>query len=72
MANTRNNPLEGLAIHLPMVCDRYELRDDVKAFYGPSGSGIEEAQAVGRAGCGGEEHLTKNLLCHDTKSSCSK
>ena len=29
MANTRNNPLEDLAMHLPMVCDRYELRDDV-------------------------------------------
>ena len=29
MANTRNNPLEDLAIHLPMICDRYELRDDV-------------------------------------------
>ena len=29
MANTRNNPLEDLAMHLPMICDRYELRDDV-------------------------------------------
>ena len=29
MANTRNNPLEDLAIHLPMICDRYDLRDDV-------------------------------------------
>ena len=29
MANTRNNPLEDLAVHLPMLCDRYELRDDV-------------------------------------------
>ena len=29
MANTRNNPLEDLAMHLPMVCDRYELRDDI-------------------------------------------
>ena len=29
MANTRNNPLEDLAVHLPMICDRYELRDDV-------------------------------------------
>ena len=29
MANTRNNPLEDLAMHLPIVCDRYELRDDI-------------------------------------------
>ena len=29
MANTRNNPLEDLAMHLPMVCDRYELRTDI-------------------------------------------
>ena len=29
MANTRNNPLEDLAMHLPILCDRYELRDDV-------------------------------------------
>ena len=29
MANTRNNSLEDLAVHLPMICDRYELRDDV-------------------------------------------
>ena len=31
MANTRNNPIEDLAMHLPMICDRYELRDDVHA-----------------------------------------
>jgi hypothetical protein len=29
MANTCNNPLEDLAMHIPMICDRYELRDDV-------------------------------------------
>ena len=29
MANTRNNPLEDLAMHLPIVCDRYELRTDI-------------------------------------------
>ena len=26
MANTRNNPLEDLAVRRPMICDRYELR----------------------------------------------
>ncbi|MDN3711482.1 hydantoinase B/oxoprolinase family protein [Paracoccus cavernae] len=34
MANTRNNPLEDLAMHIPMICDRYELRDDA-----PPGAG---------------------------------
>ena len=40
MANTRNNPLEDLAIHLPMVCDRYELRDDVMPGAGRFRGGI--------------------------------
>ena len=26
--NTRNNPIEILDMHVPMVCDRYELRED--------------------------------------------
>ena len=26
MANTRNNPLEDLVMHIPMICERYELR----------------------------------------------
>jgi len=25
----RNNPLEDLEMHLPLICDRYEVRDDV-------------------------------------------
>ena len=29
MRNTRNNPLEDLGMHLPVICDRYEIRDDV-------------------------------------------
>ena len=40
MANTRNNPLEDLAIHLPMICDRYELRDDVMPGAGRFRGGI--------------------------------
>ena len=40
MANTRNNPLEDLAIHLPMICDRYELRDDIMPGAGRSRGGI--------------------------------
>ena len=31
MRNTRNNPLEDLGMHLPLICDRYEVRDDVPA-----------------------------------------
>ena len=25
MRNTRNNPLEDLGMHLPLICDRYEV-----------------------------------------------
>ena len=34
MRNTRNNPLEDLGMHLPLICDRYEVRDDA-----PPGAG---------------------------------
>jgi N-methylhydantoinase B len=40
MANTRNNPIEDLGMHLPMVCDRYELRDDVLPGAGKHRGGI--------------------------------
>ncbi|MAG97731.1 MAG: methylhydantoinase [Rhodospirillaceae bacterium] len=48
MANTRNNPLEDLAIHLPMICDRYELRDDVMPGAGRQrgGFGVVKAQRL--------------------------
>jgi N-methylhydantoinase B len=48
MANTRNNPIEDLAMHLPMICDRYELRDDVMSGAGRSrgGIGVVKAQRV--------------------------
>jgi N-methylhydantoinase B len=26
--NTRNNPIEDLDMHIPMICERYELRED--------------------------------------------
>lgn len=29
MANTRNNPLEDLAMHIPMICEGYKHPDDV-------------------------------------------
>jgi len=40
MANTRNNPIEDLGMHLPMICDRYELRDDVMPGAGKYRGGI--------------------------------
>ena len=48
MANTRNNPIEDLAMHLPMICDRYELRDDVMPGAGRfrGGIGVVKAQRV--------------------------
>ncbi|MGO9700364.1 MAG: hydantoinase B/oxoprolinase family protein [Xanthobacteraceae bacterium] len=48
MANTRNNPIEDLAMHLPMICDRYELRDDVLPGAGKfrGGFGVVKAQRV--------------------------
>ena len=54
MANTRNNPLEDLAMHLPMICDRYELRDDLppglRAFL------VEKRQAILRRDRRREQH----------------
>lgn len=48
MANTRNNPLEDLAMHVPMVCERYELRDDQPPGAGRyrGGIGVVKAQRV--------------------------
>ncbi len=46
MRNTRNNPLEDLGMHLPLICDRYELRDDVMPGAGRfrGGQGVVKAQ----------------------------
>jgi N-methylhydantoinase B len=46
--NTRNNPLEDLGMHLPMICDRYELRDDVLPGAGRyrGGLGVVKSQRV--------------------------
>lgn len=48
MANTRNNPLEDLAMHIPMICDRYELRDDMPSGAGEfrGGIGVVKSQRV--------------------------
>ena len=59
MANTRNNPIEDLAIHLPMICDRYELRDDVMPGAGRSRGGIGVVKA--------QRMLTDGFLTHENE-----
>ena len=46
MRNTRNNPLEDLGMHLPLICDRYEVRDDVEPGAGKfrGGQGVVKSQ----------------------------
>lgn len=46
MRNTRNNPLEDLGMHIPLVCDRYEVRDDVAPGAGRTrgGAGVVKSQ----------------------------
>ncbi|MBU9698664.1 hydantoinase B/oxoprolinase family protein [Rhodobacteraceae bacterium HSP-20] len=59
MANTRNNPLEDLAMHIPMICDRYELRDDLPPGAGEyrGGIGVVKAQRV----------LTQAFITHESE-----
>jgi N-methylhydantoinase B len=46
MRNTRNNPLEDLGMHLPLICDRYEIRDDARPGAGKfrGGAGVIKSQ----------------------------
>ncbi len=59
MANTRNNPLEDLAMHIPMICDRYELRNDVPPGAGEfrGGIGVVKSQRV----------LTPAFITHESE-----
>nr|WP_298411205.1 hydantoinase B/oxoprolinase family protein [uncultured Halomonas sp.] len=59
MANTRNNPIEDLGMHLPMICDRYELRDDVMPGAGKyrGGIGVVKEQRV----------LTPGFITHESE-----
>lgn len=59
MANTRNNPLEDLAMHLPMICDRYELRDDQPPGAGQfrGGIGVVKSQRM----------LTPGFITHESE-----
>lgn len=59
MANTRNNPLEDLAMHIPMICERYELRDDVLPGAGKfrGGFGVVKSQRM----------LTDGIITHESE-----
>ena len=59
LANTRNNPIEDLGMHLPMICDRYELRDDVMPGAGEfrGGLGVVKSQRV----------LTSGFITHESE-----
>lgn len=57
MRNTRNNPLEDLGMHLPLICDRYEVRDDVAPGAGKfrGGAGVVKSQ----------RYLTPGYMTHE-------
>ena len=58
MRNTRNNPLEDLGMHLPLICDRYEVRDDVPPGAGKfrGGAGVVKSQ----------RYLTPGYMTHES------
>lgn len=58
MRNTRNNPLEDLGMQLPMICDRYEIRDDVFPGAGEfrGGMGVVKSQRF----------LTPGFMTHES------
>jgi N-methylhydantoinase B len=57
MRNTRNNPLEDLGMHLPLICDRYEVRDDAPPGAGKfrGGAGVVKSQ----------RYLHKGYMTHE-------
>jgi N-methylhydantoinase B len=57
MRNTRNNPIEDLGMHLPLICDRYELRDDVMPGAGEHRGGIGAIKV--------QRFLTDGYLTHE-------
>ena len=58
MRNTRNNPLEDLGMHLPLICDRYELRDDIM----PGAGRFRGGQGVVKA----QRFLTPGFVTHES------
>lgn len=57
MINTRNNPIEDLGMHLPLFCDRYELRDDVPAAAGEHRGGLGVIKT--------QRYLTPGFMTHE-------
>ncbi len=57
MRNTRNNPIEDLGMHLPLICDRYELRDDAMPGAGKHRGGIGVIKV--------QRYLTPGFLTHE-------
>ncbi|WP_320203124.1 hydantoinase B/oxoprolinase family protein [Agrobacterium rosae] len=57
MRNTRNNPIEDCGMNLPVICDRYEMRDDVLPGAGKfrGGYGVIKTQRF----------LTKGQVTHE-------
>ena len=58
MRNTRNNPLEDLGMHLPLICDRYEIREDAPPGAGKfrGGAGVVKSQ----------RYLSKGFITHES------
>lgn len=58
MANVRNNPIEDLGMHLPLICDRYELRNDEAPGAGEFRGGIGLVRA--------QRFLTDGMITHES------
>ena len=58
MANTRNNPIEDLGMHIPLFCDRYELRDDVLPAAGKFRGGLGVVKT--------QRFLTDGVMTHES------
>ena len=58
MANTRNNPIEDLGMHIPLFCDRYELRDDVFPAAGKYRGGVGVVKT--------QRFLTDGVMTHES------
>jgi N-methylhydantoinase B len=57
MKNTRNNPIEDVGMHLPLICDRYELRDDVAPGAGRMRGGLGAVKV--------QRFLEEGLMSHE-------
>ncbi len=58
MRNTRNNPLEDLGMHIPLICDRYECRSDIF----PGAGKFRGGQDVVKS----QRFLTPGFVTHET------